>query len=81
VGFGSPFLKRFLVEQFEIPHLIEATSFKMLQKKMLQVNVRLGGKVIYNVLKPSYKGDSWSAIYYERVNAAEHLKKQLEGVE
>jgi hypothetical protein len=69
------------MEQFEVPHKLEASSFEMLQKKMLATNIKLGGKVIYSILKPSFKGDKWTAFYYERLNAAQHLKKQLEGAE
>jgi hypothetical protein len=67
------------MEQFEVPHKLDASSFEMLQKKMLAVNVRLGGKVVYDIRVPSYQGAKWYAFYYERLNAAEHLKKQLEG--
>jgi hypothetical protein len=63
-----------------VPNKLEASSFSILRRKMLINNTRLGGRVIYDIKPPSYKGASWYAFYTEKIDSSELLKEQLNDV-
>ena len=64
----------------EIPNIIEARGFKRLRALMVKTNIKLGGKVIYDIKPPSYPGAKWYAVYYEEIETKEMLKEQLEEI-
>ncbi|MHA1305175.1 MAG: hypothetical protein ACTSPI_15865 [Candidatus Heimdallarchaeaceae archaeon] len=45
---------------------------------MAKNNYKLGGKVLYEIKPPAYKGAKWYATFYEEIDATEILKQQLE---
>lgn len=61
----------------EIPYKLEAASFEDLQLLMYSTNVRIGGKVKYDIHPPSSKNGKWYAFYYERVEATKMLQERL----
>lgn len=44
---------------------------------MLDNNMRLGGKVIYDIKPPANKSGKWYAIFYEKMNTANYIKERL----
>jgi len=62
----------------QIPNIIEARNFKRLRALMAKNNYKLGGKVLYEIKPPAYKGAKWYATFYEEIDATEILKQQLE---
>ena len=65
------------MEVFQVPNKLEATSFNQLRRLMLITNTRLNGRVIYNIVPPSYEGAKWYAFYTEKMDNSELLKNQL----
>jgi len=66
-----------MTKSYEIPNKLEARSFDELRVLLLQNNMRLGGKVIYDIHPPRVAKGKWYAFYYEKVDATEFLKRQL----
>lgn len=64
---------------YEIPNKLESRNFEELRLLMLSNNVRLGGKVIYDIHPPKSSKGLWYAFYYERMDhkqlTSERLKK------
>lgn len=54
-----------------IPSLIVATSFKVLRRKILENNVRMGAFVEYKITPPNPSHKKWAAIFYEEIKAEE----------
>lgn len=44
---------------------------------MLDNNMRLGGKVIYDIKPPMNKSGKWYAIFYEKMNTKQMMQEQL----
>jgi len=65
---------------YEIPNKLEARSFDELRVLMLATNVRLGGKVFYDIHPPKAKSGRWYAFFYEKMNTQNILKEQLSKV-
>lgn len=64
---------------YEIPNKLESRNFEELRLLMLSNNVRLGGKVIYDIHPPKSPKGKWYAFYYEKMDlkqaTTERLKK------
>lgn len=45
---------------------------------MLDNNMRLGGKVLYEIKPPTTKNGFWYAVYYDEMNTQQIIKEQLE---
>jgi hypothetical protein len=65
---------------YEIPNKLEARNFEELRVLMLKTNVKLGGKVIYDIHPPKTDKGKWYAFYYEKLDAQGILKEQLKTV-
>ena len=46
-----------------INHILEAKSFQELQRLQLRNNMRDAVEYMYTVTPPSFKGDTWKAIF------------------
>lgn len=62
----------------EIPYKLEAASFEDLQLLMYATNIRIGGRVKYDIHPPHSTKGKWFAFYYERVEAKQMLKERLD---
>lgn len=65
---------------YEVPNMLKSRNFDELRLLMLDNNMRLGGKVIYDVKPPATKTGFWYAIYYEKMNTKDSLKERLKKV-
>ena len=65
------------MQALEVPNKLEATSFAQLRRMMLFNNSRLGGRVIYDIKPPAYKGAKWFAFYVERMDEKELIKEAI----
>jgi hypothetical protein len=61
----------------EIPYKLEAANFEELQLLIYANNVRIGGKVFYDIHPPRSNKGKWYAFYYEKVEASQILKERL----
>jgi len=66
---------------YEIPNKLEARNFDELRAFMLANNVRLGGKVIYDIHPPRSTKGKWLAFFYEKMSTQEMIKEQLSKTE
>lgn len=62
---------------YEIPNKLEARNFDELRALMLKTNVKMGGKVIYDIHPPKTDKGKWYAFYYEKLEIKEIVKEQL----
>lgn len=62
---------------YEVPNKLEARNFDELRVLMLATNVRMGGKVLYDIHPPRNSKDRWYAFYYEKMSAEGMLREQL----
>jgi hypothetical protein len=63
---------------FEVPNILKSRSFDELRLLMLDNNMRLGGKVLYEIKPPTTKNGFWYAVYYDEMNTQQIIKEQLE---
>lgn len=69
-----------MADAFEVPHKLQASSFEALKRQMLNTNFKLGGRVIYDIHPPSYKGAKWYAFYTMALDDKQALSDELEKV-
>ena len=62
---------------YEVPNILESRNFNELRLLMLDNNMRLGGKVIYDIKPPMNKSGKWYAIFYEKMNTKQMMQEQL----
>jgi hypothetical protein len=62
---------------YEVPNKLEARNFEELRVLMLGNNMRLGGKVIYDIHPPTSSKAKWYAFFYEKMEAQQVMKEQL----
>ena len=62
---------------YEIPNKLEARNFDELRVLMLTNNIRLGGKVIYQITPPQSAKGKWYAIFYDKMDTQSIMVEQL----
>jgi hypothetical protein len=65
---------------YEIPNKLESRNFEELRLLMLATNVRLGGKVFYDIHPPKTEKGRWYAFFYEKMDHKSMVKEQLSKV-
>ena len=65
---------------YDIPNKLEARNFDELRVLMFHNNVRLGGKVIYDIHPPKTSKGKWYAFFYEKFDMAQITSEQLKKI-
>jgi hypothetical protein len=68
------------VEVYKVPHKLQASTFEQLKRLMLLNNAKLGGRVIYDICPPSYKGAKWYAFYTQEVDEKQVLSDEIKNL-